>query len=317
MHSIERTLIICVFRESIEKLLATVTEVNFARGHPDNYFEDDRTLDGINSIHLAGRFHAESLFAIMKFLRDQNLTELIRKLLSEVDPHVGNTPLHESAKSPNSLSLTILLISGSDVDAINKKGYTALHVASKSGLEGHCHILLDYGANPNAIGNNEYPKTPLHLSRTQKVVHVLLDHGANPYHVSKNKSVMDVLLQRNPPAVEELLNLGIETNGQALDSADLQIIFNFEIFFHEGKLSLTETGDEKMQVNEMDAHKKIIESNHKDLLKHPLAEAFLHFKWQLNKKVFLFNCIAFFIFLVTLSSMTILEGKTCLLHNKY
>ena len=258
---------------------------------------------------MAGRFHAESLFVIMKFLRDQNLTDLTKKLLGKIDPHVGNTPLHESAKSPNSLSLTILLISGSDVNAINKKGYSALHVASRSGLDGHCHILLDYGANPNAIGNNDHPKTPLHVSRTQKVVHVLLDHGANPYHVSKNKSVMDVLLQRNPPAVEELLNLGIETNGQELDSADLQIIFNFEIFFHEGELSLTETGDETMQVNEMDAHKKIIESNHKDLLKHPLAEAFLHFKWQLNKKVFLFNCIAFFIFLVTLSLMTILEGK--------
>ena len=245
----------------------------------------------------------------MKFLRDQNLTDLTRKLLSEVDPHVGNTPLHESAKSPNSLSLTILLISGADVNAINKKGYSALHVASRSGLDAHCHILLDYGANPNTIGNNDHPKTPLHVSRTQKVVHVLLDHGANPYHVSKNKSVMDFLLQRNPPAVEELLNLGIETNGQELDSADLQIIFNFEIFFHEGKLGLMERRADKMQVNEMDAHLKIIESSHKELLKHPLAEAFLHFKWQLNKKVFLLNCVAFFAFLLTITSMTMLEGK--------
>ena len=109
----------------------------------------------------------------------------------------------------------------------------------------------------------------------------------------------------------------IETNGQAIDSADLQIIFNFEIFFHEGKLGLMERRADKMQVNEMDAHLKIIESSHKELLKHPLAEAFLHFKWQLNKKVFLFNCIAFFIFLVTLSSMTILEGEALLLHNNY
>ena len=105
------------------------------------------------------------------------------------------------------------------------------------------------------------------------------------------------------------MNLGIETNGQALDSADLQIIFNFELFFHEGKLSLIEHKPDKMQVNEMDAHLKIIESNHKELLKHPLAEAFLHFKCQLNKKVFLFNCVAFLTFLSTMTAMTMLEGK--------
>ena len=306
-----------LLRESIEKLLGTVTEVKFTRGHPDAYFEDDRTLDGINSIHLAGRFHAESLFVIMRFLRDEKMMYCIKRLLSQGDPHLGNTPLHESAKSPKSLSLTILLISCSNVDALNKKGYTALHVASKAGLDANCQMLLDYGANPNAIGNNEHPKTPLHAARTQKVVHLLLDHGANPYHVSKNKSVMDVLLQRNPPAVEELMNLGIETNGQAIDSADLQIIFNFEIFFHEGKLGLIERRSDKMQVNEMDAHLKIIESNHKELLKHPLAEAFLHFKWQLNKKVFLLNCVAFFTFLLMLTSMTMLEGKSFFSNKAY
>ena len=54
-----------------------------------------------------------------------------RKLVILDSLHLGNTPLHESAKNPNSLSLTILLISGSNVDAINNKGYTALHIASK------------------------------------------------------------------------------------------------------------------------------------------------------------------------------------------
>ena len=45
---------------------------------------------------------------------------------------------------------------------------------------------------------------------------------------------MDILLQTHPQAVEEIMNAGIETNGQDLDSSDLHIIFNFELFFREG-----------------------------------------------------------------------------------
>ena len=42
------------------------------------------------------------------------------------------------------------------------------------------------------------------------------------------------LLENHSLCVEEIMNLGIQTNGQELDSTDLQIIFNFESFFYEG-----------------------------------------------------------------------------------
>ena len=45
---------------------------------------------------------------------------------------------------------------------------------------------------------------------------------------------MDKLLENHPLCVEEIMNLGVQTNGQELDSTDLQIIFNFESFFYEG-----------------------------------------------------------------------------------
>ena len=54
-------------------------------------------------------------------------------------------------------------------------------MSSKEGLDGHCQILLDHGADPNAYGVEEYSKTPLHRARTQKVVDVLLEAGANPF----------------------------------------------------------------------------------------------------------------------------------------
>ena len=38
--------------ESFKKLLEMKTKINFARGSPETYLKDDRTLDGINSFHL-------------------------------------------------------------------------------------------------------------------------------------------------------------------------------------------------------------------------------------------------------------------------
>ena len=61
-------------------------------------------------------------------------------------------------------------------------------------------------------------------------------------------------------------------------------------------------------VNEMASHVKIVQSNYKDLLKHPLAEAFLHMKWQLVDSLFYFNSAMYTIFLVTLTAMSYLMG---------
>ena len=57
------------------------------------------------------------------------------------------------------------------------------------------------------------------------------------------------------------MNAGISTNGQDLDSVDLEVIFDFEIFFREG----SRRGE--LEVEEMSVHNKIIDSNFRDLLK--------------------------------------------------
>ena len=197
--------------ESIKKLLGKKTKIIFAKSQsPDNYFKDDRTLDGINSFHLAARFHAQSLLAIVKFLRDHEILDSIIDLFNARDPHMGKTPLHMAARSPSSLPLSIFLLCDITVDARDNRGYTALHMASKEGLDTHCQVLLEHGADPNAYGNQKYSKTPLHRARTQKVVDVLLEYGANPFarESMTNKSVLDVLLQRHPQAVEEIMSAG-------------------------------------------------------------------------------------------------------------
>ena len=96
---------------------------------------------------------------------------------------------------------------------------------------------MENGADSNVFADKKgVGLTPLHLAKTQNVVNLLIKHGANPFtrQTGTMKSVLDKLLENHPLAVEEIMNLGIQTNGQELDSTDLQIIFNFESFFHEG-----------------------------------------------------------------------------------
>ena len=123
---------------------------------------------------------------------------------------------------------------------------------------------------------------------------------------TSKRSVLDNLLQRHPQAVEGIMNAGIETNGQELDSEDLKIFFNFEVFLQEGIDSSKNQFDE---VNEMTIHKKIVHSNYKILLKNPLVEAFLHIKWQLVDNLFYLNSGCFITFLVMLTLMTILMAN--------
>ena len=103
-------------------------------------------------------------------------------------------------------------------------------------------MLLEYGANPNVHGDKpKYYQTPLQQATTQKVVQNLLKYGADPnanMMKSNDKdehltcSTIDVFLERHPEAIEDFLNECISTNGQELDSDELQIIFNFELFFN-------------------------------------------------------------------------------------
>ena len=112
---------------------------------------------------LAARIHPQSLFVIIRFLRDNDMLEPVLHLLHASDPHMGQTPVHMAAKSPSPLSLTILAaLDDIDMDVRDKRGYTALHIASKKGLEPNCQLLVDHGADVNAYGDENHKKTPLH-----------------------------------------------------------------------------------------------------------------------------------------------------------
>ena len=91
-------------------------------------------------------------------------------------------------------------------------------------------------------------------------------------------STIDVFLERHPEAIEDFLNECISTNGQELDSDELQIIFNFELFFKEGFPKDENTSGTIYEVlnnvDELAFHKKVIEENASQLLEHPGSDVF-------------------------------------------
>ena len=314
----------------IRTLLSHETSVKFGSEH--EYDPDDSTLHGINAIHLASRFHAKSLFEIVTFLNKKDLTNDFKDLFEAPDPEKGKKPIHMAVQNPSHLSTVILLTYGVDIEAKDNRGYTALHIAAAEGHEGHMIQLLEHGANVNMFGFNNHFKTPLHRAKTQKVVQHLLKYGADSsarmvdakrkfvhkeseYKDNPRCSVMDVFLRKYPNAVHEIFQRGITTNGQDLQSMDLQIIFNFEFFFKEGfegNINNTEFQMKNKEfglVDEMAAISKIVASKERQLLKHPLAEAFLHLKWQLVRKYFYWNISMFTIFLIALTTFVVIQNE--------
>ena len=246
-------------------------------------------------------------------------------IFEAVDPHMGKTPLHFAVLCQNPMNSKIMLTCGIDIEARDNRGYTALHMAAKKGYELNCKMLLEYGANPNVHGNKpKYYQTPLQQATTQKVVQNLLKYGADPnanMMKSNDKdehftcSTIDVFLERHPEAIEDFLNECISTNGQELDSDELQIIFNFELFFKEGfprddENCTSGTINEVLNnVDELAFHKKVIEDNASQLLEHPVAAAYLYFLWHLIRRVIYTYVGIYVIFLINLIFLVFLQEE--------
>ena len=120
-------------RKTIKTTLDMKTKVFFATNDPSDYHKEDKTMDGINAFHLAGRFHAHSLLVILTFLRDIKLLASMMDLFEATDPHMGKTPLHMAVKSPSHVHTAMFILAGVDINAKDKRGYTALHIAAKEG----------------------------------------------------------------------------------------------------------------------------------------------------------------------------------------
>ncbi|GAW27419.1 putative ankyrin repeat protein [Rosellinia necatrix] len=116
---------------------------------------------------------------------------------TEVRDNIGRSPLLWAATNNNIELTTYLLENKADVDAVNNRGRTALHLSVESSDEEHrddmVRLLLSHGANPEATSDGGW--TPLHnavqsghlstvalLLDTKARVNAELSNGMTPLH---------------------------------------------------------------------------------------------------------------------------------------
>ena len=105
-----------------------------------------------------------------------NKPEECKKLLDEADDE-GDTPLHYGVYSKKPKSIETLLNFGADVNAVNAKGSSALHLAVLVQDLQSVNMLLSQPAIDKALVDN-YGDTPLHeaiVKGTSEIIDVLLD----------------------------------------------------------------------------------------------------------------------------------------------
>lgn len=120
----------------------------------------------------------------------------------------GQTPLHRAAANGAINVVELLLAHGADINAVSNAGYTPLHQAL---LFGSIHkaviaTLLRKGANANAM-NSRDGQTALHKAIDRgdiEIVRLLLEYGADVNAVTKHGAT-SLHFARNSRAITELL----------------------------------------------------------------------------------------------------------------
>jgi cytohesin len=141
---------------------------------------------------------------------------------AEVDVYddEGGTPLHDAATRGNVEMLRYLKAAGSWVDALDNGGLTVLHCAVLAGKSWAVKEILSWGAiDVDARANGRL--TPLHLAATKgflKVAEVLIDAGADVNAVVEEEPGVEATVLRlaalndMPAVVRLLLKVGADVD---------------------------------------------------------------------------------------------------------
>ena len=101
-------------------------------------------------------------------------------------------------------------------------GFTSLHLACYFGREASVSLLLDVGAEPNAIATNGSELQPLHsaaAARSLEIVRCLLDAGADPNARQKGgyTALMAAAMHGDEAMIRVLLDSGAEPESTSDD----------------------------------------------------------------------------------------------------
>lgn len=306
--------------ECVQLLLAEGAEIN-----PEE-------SQGISPLHVAaemGYLHCMNI--LLNSGCDPNLTL----------PDTSTTALHLAAEGGCSECISLLLHKGAKADVRNNKGQTALHLAAHAHSVECVEMLLSKGiCNPNSDDNDK--RTPLHSAvgralNSCEITELLIKYGAwvncrdifgyTPLHVAalnentqcvqilinsgadvsvKTKggnSALGIIVRKTPlalPTLYKKLDTAILMHDPEVShSKEVILKLDFRIFLqrcHKGEITFLKT---------------FIDEGQKEILEHPLCQAFLHIKWEKIRKYYIARLMLYIVLVLCLTGYVF----TALYHN--
>ena len=287
---------------------------------------------GISPLHIAAEMgYLECMNILLNSGCDPNLTL----------PDTRNTALHLAADGGFSECISLLLYKGATADARNYKGQTALHFAARAQSVECVEMLLSKGCfNPNSEDNDRrtplhsavgralnsceitellikyeagvnggdiFGYTPLHvaaLSENTQCVQILIKNGADVSVKTKGgNSALGIIVRKTPLALPTLyrkLDTAILMHDpEVLPSKEVILKLDFRIFLqrcHKGEMTFLKT---------------FIDEGQKEILEHPLCQAFLHIKWEKIRKYYIARLMLYVVLVSCLTGYVF----TALYHN--
>ncbi|GLG93347.1 Transient receptor potential channel pyrexia, partial [Gryllus bimaculatus] len=243
---------------------------------------------------------------------ENGLAECVALLLARgADANVrnyrGQVPLHLAARAQSVECVeTLLRASSCDVNVTDDDLRTPLHAAVGKALQAYevAETLISWRADVNACDCFGY--TPLHvaaLNELAQCVETLLYHGADvSARTHGGTTALSIIVRKTPASLNTLyakFDAAISMHDPEVSHREVELKLDFRQL-----LQHSERG-------EIAYLKTFVDEGQKEVLKHPLCEAFLHLKWQKIRKFYVVKLIFCFLFVLSLT----LYVMSALAHN--
>jgi ankyrin repeat protein len=158
----------------------------------------------------------------MYLINNKDVSEIEKALKSGIDPNThctdGQTPLHIAVLKNRLEIATLLLNHGANVNAIDNKNYSPLHFAVMTGNLEIIKLLLDHKAEFKDLPASRHPFFLAASLGNIEAMKLLIQYGADPKQIYKpfNETALHAAAHNdNVDAVKFLLELGLDVNANS------------------------------------------------------------------------------------------------------